>query len=163
MTYSEKLKLYQVWKQLINMSAGEIIDWATSDYGKAAGISRSEAKEKGIRSGRDSALALVRMLPKGRGFVSAFENWSPAEWRWAKAQVGFIKRMLGMRKRITGNPYIKDGKPTRWLSALRLWGHDPRKRIRKTKYLQSWQPYFCSALLSGEEREEMQYLKLIMP
>jgi len=127
MTYSEKLKLYQTWKHLINMSAGEIIDWATSDYGKAAGISRSEAKEKGIRSGRDSALALVRMLPKGRGFVSAFENWSPAEWRWAKAQVGFIRRMLGMRKRITGNPYIKDGKPTRWLSALMLWGHDPRK------------------------------------
>ena len=127
MTETEKLKLFVIWKQLINMSASEIIDFATSPVGKAAGLSRPEAKAKGIRSGRDSAVMLVRMIPKGRGFVQAMENWTPAEWRWAKAQVSFIRRMLGMRKRIKGNPFYRNGSPTRWMAALMIWGHNPMK------------------------------------
>jgi len=127
MTQEEKMEIYRIWKQLINMSATEILEFATSPEGKAAGLSRKEAAEKGIRSGRDSALALIRMIPKGRGLVAALENWTPAEWRWAKAQVSFIRRMLGMKKRIAQNPYFRGGKMTRWLSSLLIWGHDPRK------------------------------------
>jgi len=127
MTDQEKLKIYVAWKQLINMSASEIIDFATSPAGKSAGLSPAEAQRKGIRSGRDSAIALVRMLPKGRGFIQAMENWTPSEWRWAKAQVSFIRRMLGMRKRIKGNPFYRNGSPTRWLASLMIWGHNPMK------------------------------------
>jgi len=127
MDQEKKFQIYQEWKRLVNMSATEILDFATSPTGKAAGLSPDKAQEKGIRSGRDSALALIRMIPKGRGIVAALENWSPAEWRWAAAQVSFIKRMKGMRKRIQGNPYFKNGKMTRWLSSLLIWGHDPRK------------------------------------
>lgn len=109
------------------MSATEILNFATSIEGKAAGLSRAEAVKKGIRSGRDSALALIRMIPKGRGVVAALENWTPTEWRWAKAQVSFITRMLGMRKRMTGDAFYRKGKMTRWLTSLLIWGHDPRK------------------------------------
>jgi len=127
MTAEEKQDLYRIWKSLINMSATEILDFATSPEGKAAGLPRKEAAEKGIRSGRDSALALIRMIPKGRGLAAALENWTPSEWRWAKAQVSFIRRMLGMRKRMVQNPFFRNGKMTRWLSSLLIWGHDPRK------------------------------------
>ena len=127
MTLDEKISLYHTWKPLINMSATEILEFATSPEGKAAGLSRKEAAAREIRSGRDSALALIRMLPKGRGLVSALENWTPSEWRWAKAQVSFIRRMIGMRKRMKGDPYFRNGRMTRWLSSLLIWGHDPRK------------------------------------
>lgn len=127
MTIPEKIALYQEWKKLINMSPTEILEFATSPEGKAAGLSRKEAQEKGIRSGRDSAIMLIRMIPKGRGTIAALDNWTPAEWRWAHAQVKFIKRMLGMRKRIKGDPYFRSGSITRWLSSLLIWGHDPRK------------------------------------
>jgi hypothetical protein len=127
MTQQEKMSVYKTWKELVNMSATEILEFATSPEGKAAGLPKAEAQKKGIRSGRDSALALIRMIPKGRGLVAALENWTPAEWRWAKAQVSFIKRMRGMRSRMVGNPFERNGSKTRWLSSLLIWGHDPRK------------------------------------
>lgn len=127
MTENEKLKTFIAWKDLINMSAEQLIRFATSDIGRAAGLSRPEAKKQGIKSGRDSAIALIRMIPKGRGFVQAMENWTPAEWRWAKRQISFIKRMRGMAKRIKGNPFYRNGTPTRWLASLMIWGHDPRR------------------------------------
>jgi len=127
MTQEEKMDVYRDWKPLINMSVTEILNFATSPEGKSAGLSRKAAAEKGIKSGRESALALIRMIPKGRGMITALEYWTPSDWRWAKRQISFIRRMLGMRKRITGNPFYKEGKMTRWLAALMIWGHDPRK------------------------------------
>ena len=127
MTQEDKMEIYRLWKQLINMSATEILEFATSPEGKSAGLSRRESAKTGIRSGRDSAVALIRMIPKGRGLVAALENWTPAEWRWAKAQVSFIRRMIGMKKRMKGDPYFRNGRMTRWLSSLLIWGHDPRK------------------------------------
>ena len=129
MTQEEKMSLYREWKPLVNMSVTEILNFATSPEGRTAGLTRRAAAQKNIKSGRDSALALIRMIPKGRGMITALEYWTPSDWRWAKRQVSFIRRMLGMRKRIQGNPYFKEGRMTRWLAALMIWGHDPRKAL----------------------------------
>ena len=48
-----------------------------------------------------------------------------------RKQNSFNSRMKGMRSRIHGNPFEKDGKMTRWLKSMLIWGHDPRKPLRK--------------------------------
>ena len=53
MTQEEKMDVYRAWKPLVNMSVTEILNFATSPEGKSAGLSRKEAAEKGIKSGRE--------------------------------------------------------------------------------------------------------------
>jgi hypothetical protein len=113
------------------MSPSEIERFLNSDQGKEAGLSRKEAKkEGGIKTGRDSARALVRMIPIGSSWRSAVDNWSPNDWQWARRQVSFNSRMSGMRP-TTRDPYLeKDGEYTDWMKSMLIWGHDPRKSKR---------------------------------
>lgn len=105
------------------MTAGELRDFLER-WGDVAGLSRAEASAEGVRSGRDSARAILRMLPKGgRSYAQAERNWTATDWKWARRQVSFIKRMRGVK-----GPLYKDGEPTRKLLALLVWGHDPEKR-----------------------------------
>lgn len=112
---------YDDWKRLVNMSASQLESFARSAEGKQAGLSRSEASAQGIRSGRDSAQAIIRMKRKG------VDKWSPGDWEWAKRQVAFIKRMSGNK----GPLYDDQGRPTRKLLSLLIWGHDPEKKTMK--------------------------------
>jgi hypothetical protein len=41
MTQEEKMSIYKTWKELINMSSAEVLDFATSPEGKAAGDRKS--------------------------------------------------------------------------------------------------------------------------
>lgn len=118
--------LWEEWRQLVNMTERELSAFLT-EYGDVAGLSRREASAEGVRSGRDSAEALLRMIPTGTSYARAEENWGPAGWDWAKRQVAFIKRMQGVK----GPLYDDVGEPTRKLLALKLWGHDPEKPLRK--------------------------------
>lgn len=121
------------WRELINMSAGEIQRFLDSEEGKDAGLSRSQAKkEGGINTGRDSARALIRMIPNGTSFSKALENWTPLDWYWAGRQNSFNSRMLGM-KPTKGDPYReKNGEMTRWYKSMLIWGHNPKKPKRKS-------------------------------
>lgn len=110
----EQRQLLREWKTLVNMTERQLERFLDSPLGKRAGLSRSEAKSEGVRSGRDSARAIIRM--KGKPSAS----WTSSDWAWAKRQVAFIRRMKGN----TG-PLMKDGKPTRKLGSLLLWGHKP--------------------------------------
>jgi hypothetical protein len=87
-----------------------------SDIGKKAGLSKKEAGKLDISRGRDSARAILRMKDKG------VEDWTPNDWKWAGKQISFISRMLG-----NDGPLEKDGKPTRKLLSLKIWGHNPKK------------------------------------
>jgi hypothetical protein len=117
-----KQQVYDDWKQLVNMTPREL-ERFLARYGTVAGLSRAEAQRQGIRSGRDSARAILRMKPKGKSFASAERNWTEADWKWARRQVSFIKRMRG-----TAGPLYDDkGEPTRKLLSLLVWGHDPEK------------------------------------
>jgi hypothetical protein len=118
---------WKKWNSLINMSLKELKDFYESEEGKTAGLKPADAKEAGIDYGRESARMLMKMIPIGNSFSEAESKWSPSMWRWAKKQNSFNSRMLGARKRIKGNPYEKEGKMTRWLKSLLIWGHDPRK------------------------------------
>lgn len=118
----KRRELWSRWRRVVNMTAGELKRFL-GRYGKEAGLSRSEAASEGVRSGRDSAAALLRMLPSGgASYAAAEKSWSASDWAWAKRQAAFISRMRGVQ-----GPLYKDGKPTRKLLALKLWGHDPKK------------------------------------
>lgn len=114
------------------MSPSEIEKFLDSEQGKDSGLSRAEAKkEGGINTGRDSARALLRMIPSGSTWDKALENWSPLDWYWAGRQVSFNSRMLGM-KPVKKDPYIdKNGDYTRWYKSMLIWGHNPKKPNRK--------------------------------
>ena len=78
----EQKQLYSIWKKLINMSASELEKFLDSDDGKIAGLSREEARTAGaggkkIKSGRDSARAIIRMLETKK------EDWTENDWSWA--------------------------------------------------------------------------------
>jgi hypothetical protein len=130
-TSSPDEEVWKKWRSLINMSASEIQKFIDSEDGKDAGMKQSEADKAGIDSGRESARMLIKMIPIGGSYSSAEKNWSPSMWFWARKQNSFNSRMRGARKRIKGNPFEKDGEMTRWLKSLLIWGHDPRKSMRK--------------------------------
>lgn len=114
---SEKSDLYQEWEKLVNMSATGLQSYYDSSEGKDSGLSASEAKEQGIKSGRESARWIIKMKKTNVG------NWTPQMWEWAKRQVSFIKRMTG----VPGELYNENGTKTRKHKALLIWGHDPEK------------------------------------
>ena len=115
------------------MSAKEISSFLASVDGKRAGLSRSEAAEQGISSGRDSARAIIRMKGKASGVEQALQKWSTEDWKWAGKQVSFISRMKGNPGPLFETVTV-DGRKverrTRKLLSLLVWGHDPRK-VRK--------------------------------
>ena len=113
----EKEKIYEQWKELVNMSKPELQKFYNSVEGKQAGLTDSEAKELGIDNGRTSARWIMKM--KDVPFV----NWTDDMWRWAKKQINFIKRMSGNK----GSLYNEKGTKTRKHTSLLIWGHNPEK------------------------------------
>jgi hypothetical protein len=111
---------YRRWKKLVNMSPQEIQQFLDSDGGKVAGLSRKQASNAGsdggaITSGRDSARAIIRMKQK------PFAEWDADDMKWMRKQISFISRMSGN----PGKLRDENGKPTRKLLSLRVWGHNP--------------------------------------
>lgn len=115
--------VWREWRQLVNMTPRQLESFLRSDDGRAAGLSRSEARAQGIRSGQESARWILKMKPTGRSFNQALDNWTPTMWSWARRQIAFIKRMKGNR----GPLWDRDGYATRKHTSLLLWGHDPLK------------------------------------
>ena len=120
-------EVWREWRRLVNMNASELQRFLDSPEGKVAGLSRAEAKSKGIRSGRESAGWILKMLPHGKSYASAVRCWTPGMWGWARRQVAFIRRMRGVR----GPLFDKEGNATRKHLALLVWGHDPQKPLRE--------------------------------
>lgn len=110
---------YNEWKELVNMSYSELKEFYNSPEGKKAGLSRSEAKEQGIDSGRTSARWILRMKQ------TPMSKWTSQMWIWAKKQISFIKRMSGVK----GSLYNDNGKKTRKHTALLIWGHNPERKF----------------------------------
>ena len=120
-------EVWKKWKVLINMTVKELKDFYDSEEGKDAGLRPSEAKITGIDYGRESARMIIKMLPHSDTYEEAERHWTTSMWKWARKQNSFNSRMIGAKKRIKGDPYEKNGKMTRWLKSLLIWGHDPRK------------------------------------
>lgn len=110
-------ELYKKWKSLVNMTPSELKAFMETEEGKEAGLSRSEARAQGIKSGQDSAKAILRMKEK------PVDEWNETDWEWCKTQISFISRMRGVK-----GPLFKDGEKTPKHTALLIWGHNPNKK-----------------------------------
>ena len=120
-------EIWRRWRQLVNMSASELERFSQSEEGREAGLSKSQAQGQGIKSGRTSAQWLLKMIPTGTSFGRAVSEWTPEMWRWCRRQVSFISRMRGNK----GKLYESDGSKTRKHTSLLIWGHNPKKPLRK--------------------------------
>jgi len=130
------------WKELINMTPGEISSFLSSENGRDAGLSKEKAQSANIHRGRQSARWVITLLTKGlskMSFEEAKAKLSAQDWYWVGRQVSFNSRARGQKSK-KNNPYyienskgevvkLKSGEPkmTRWLKAMLIWGHDPRK------------------------------------
>lgn len=134
---------FERWKKLINMSSSEIKGFLSSENGKDAGLSKKQASQQGIHTGKQSAQWVIKLLNKGAkkmSFEEAKEKLNQKEWYWIGRQVSFNSRALGQKSKKNDPFYLRDskgeikktksGEPkmTRWLKAMLIWGHDPRKK-----------------------------------
>jgi uncharacterized protein YktA (UPF0223 family) len=111
---------YKRWRKLVNMPSSTLEKFLDTDEGKKAGLSPKEAKKAGgIKTGRGSARAILRMRSK------PFSEWSTEDINWLYRQISFISRMSGVEGPLYKTD--KDGKriPTRKLTSLWVWGHVP--------------------------------------
>ena len=140
------LEKFTAWVELVNMKNKELKAFLESDpWGKKAGINRQQAKDfGGISRGRFSASRILIMRKKlgltgPKDYIKAGpiiirnyyelaqKKWSEADWEWCKKQVSFNSRTRGQR-----GPYTDSkGRPTRKLTSLWVWGHDPWRYARK--------------------------------
>jgi len=129
LTLARKKEIRKKWKELVNMTATELQSFYDSDLGKTAGLSRDEAKEANISSGRDSALAIIKMKQTPVKEWHKHNSKGYDFWQWAQKQTSFNARHRGMQ-----GPYLDEkGRPTRKLLGLWIWGHDPWRYAIKVK------------------------------
>lgn len=119
----EKEEVYNRWKNLVNMSATELKKYYNSADGLTSGLSAAAGKKLGVKTGRQSARALLKMIPTGKTFTRAVNNWTSSDWEWAKRQVSFISRM----KNVPGPLFRQDGTRSKKLKSLLIWGYNPEK------------------------------------
>lgn len=139
------LEKFTAWVELVNMKNKELIAFLDSEpWGKKAGINKAKAKQDGISRGRFSASRILIMRKKlgltgPKDYIKAGpiiirnyyelaqKKWTEADWEWCKKQVSFNSRARGQ-----SGPYTDSkGRPTRKLTALWVWGHDPWRYARK--------------------------------
>lgn len=116
LTFSQRLT-FNEWRQLVNMTQGELDAWSANPLRLAASLSASRARAAGVYSGHRS-LANIRARRSRPP-----STWTPQDFAAARREVSFIKRMLGVSP---GKPAA--GGMSKWEISLRNWGHDPRKR-----------------------------------
>lgn len=119
---ADKKELFDEWKELVNMTASEIETFYESNAGKESGLDRDEADSQDIKQGRESARALMRMIPKAGSFKQAKENFTDTDWEWVGAQVNFINRFKDQGHDLYEGEG-EDKKLTRYYMALLIWGH----------------------------------------
>lgn len=111
---------YARWRKLVNMPTETLKKFLGTDEGKKAGLSPKEAKKAGgIKTGRGSARAILRMRAK------PFSEWTSEDINWMYRQISFVSRMTGNEGPLF--KLNKDGKkiPTRKLTSLWVWGNVP--------------------------------------
>lgn len=114
-------KDYARWRRLVNMPSKTLERFLDTEEGRRAGLSRKDAKKAGgIKTGRGSARAILRMRSK------PFSDWSTEDINWMYRQISFISRMTGVEGAMSKKN--RDGKqiPSRKLTSLWVWGHIPK-------------------------------------
>jgi hypothetical protein len=108
--------LWTKWKSLMNLTRKE--------YADTLAIINLNDNDKKLSE------KIKKMLEDSSSFEVSSQRWPADSWKICKEQVSYLTRMRSMRKRMVGNPFEKDGKPTKWLENMLAKGHDPRKPLK---------------------------------
>jgi hypothetical protein len=107
------------FRELVNMTAGELKKWLGSDESKSVGVtgggSKKTAKDGKESVGHDSGRHIVAILEKKKDDLEADDL---AHMRKVN---GYIRRHLAQR------PKQESVDDSRWRYSLMNWGHDPLK------------------------------------
>lgn len=90
-TEEEKKEIRKKWKELVNMSPGELKSWDENKDKLKASLNREEASRAGIRSGLQSLKNIIRKKNK------PFDKWTDKDYDDASAEINFNSRMLGSK------------------------------------------------------------------
>ncbi|MFC8914922.1 DUF3140 domain-containing protein [Streptomyces sp. NPDC047821] len=104
-------KQQETWddfRELVNMSPGELEKWLASDESQSAGQHKDGAESTGHASGR----RIVGLLRSKKG------DLSEDDYQHMRKVVGYIRRHLAQRP-------SGDVRDTKWRHSLMNWGHDP--------------------------------------
>lgn len=103
-------KIWQEWRDLVNMSPGEIEDWLATPQSKSVGDTGDEHS-----TGRASGHRIIDIKHSRKA------DLDDAQWDHMARVAGFIKRHCAQ-----GRP-AADVETSKWRYSLMNWGHDPLK------------------------------------
>lgn len=131
-TYSKDpdKKVWLKWRELVNITPSELKNFLASDMSRMlVTFNRRESDKKRMNTASQNAKWILRMLSNSHNFRSAVRHWTPHMWMWARRQVANITRL----RRSGGLLRDHEGKPTKKLLFLLMWGHNPDKPLRKVR------------------------------
>lgn len=91
----------------VNMTAGQIAAWLTTQESKAVGFKRPGQRQS---VGRQSARKIIKILRDG--------PQTEADYKHMRKVIGYVARHTAQRP-------AGDMTKTRWRYSLMNWGHDP--------------------------------------
>ncbi len=74
---------------------------------------------------------LKSMIPFEKTYELTCKKWNPKHWDLCQKLANFYEKMRNSRKKLVGNPFIKDTKETTWYRKLKAFGFDPKKSEQK--------------------------------
>jgi hypothetical protein len=116
--------VWKSWKSLVNVDPKEFAELLTAEE------KEPDFDQVHTYALRESVRMLSEMMKTGTTHKEAADNWSRLQWKWCRTQISNITRLRKIRKRLTGNPFEKEGKKTKWYKNLLLWGNDPKKPLK---------------------------------
>lgn len=108
MAESEQSKIYDEFRDCVNMSPGKLAEWLDTEQSQSVGDTGGEGESTGHKSGR----RIVEILRTRKADLTE-EDYA----HMAKV-VGYIRRHLAQRP---GG----DISESKWRYSLMNWGHDP--------------------------------------
>lgn len=109
-------KIGREFAELVNMSAGEIEDWLSTENSRAVGWKGQDGKAR-ESVGHASGRRIAEILRKRK------QQRTAEDYTHMRKVVGFVRRHLAQRPE---NIYT-----SRWRYSLMNWGHDPVKEDRR--------------------------------
>lgn len=110
MAASEHNKIYDAFRDCVNMTPGELSKWLDTPESQSVGDTGGEGESTGHKSGR----RIVEILRTRKAELT------DDDYAHMNKVVGYIHRHLAQRP-------AGDIRETKWRYSLMNWGHDPLK------------------------------------
>lgn len=115
MATDDHAKIYDDFKEAVNMTPAALEKWLATDDSKEVGWKGEDGKGSGESVGHQEGGRIVEMLRKKKG------DLTDDDYAHMKKVSGYVHRHLAQ-----GGP-AEDKEHSRWRYSLMNWGHDPLK------------------------------------